>query len=79
MIMRWLSCGTESLHIVGACPDCYASQTGLLLGTVATAYVGRVTARCIECGRSMDYFVDSNAENIWKMELVASKGIRGEQ
>jgi hypothetical protein len=75
MVMRWLSCGTESLHIIGTCPNCYATQGGLLLGTAANAYAGRITVRCVDCGMSADYYVDSTVEKIWKLDPVESKSI----
>jgi len=43
MTLRWLSCGTGSSHIVGTCPNCYATQGGLLLGTAATIGPSSVT------------------------------------
>lgn len=76
MIMRWLSCGTGSVHIVGTCPDCYATQGGLLLGTAATGYAGRITAKCVDCGKTIDYYVDSSIEKIWKLDPVESKGVK---
>ena len=79
MTMRWLSCGTGSLHIVGTCPGCYATQGGLLLGTAATDYAGRISAKCVDCGKSMDYYVDAAVEKIWNMNPVESKGISTEQ
>lgn len=74
MIMRWLVCGAGSIHIVGPCPDCYSSQGGLLLGTVATTYKGRVTAKCLDCNKSLDFFVDAPEEKIWKLEPIEAKG-----
>jgi len=76
MNMRWLVCGAGSVHIVGPCPDCYGEQGGLLMGTVANTYRGRVTARCLDCGRSVDYYVDANEERIWRLEPVEAKGVR---
>ena len=78
MTMRWLECGSGSVHVVGPCPDCYANQGGLLLGTVASSYKGRVTAQCIDCGRSVDYYVDAQEEMIWRLEPVEAKGARVE-
>ena len=75
MLLRWLSCGTGSVHIIGACPDCYATQGGLLLGTVATDHVGRISAECVDCGKSIDYYVDSSVEKIWKLDPVESRAI----
>jgi hypothetical protein len=59
MIMRWLSCGTGNMHIVGTCAGCYGTQGGLLLGTFATGYAGRISAKCVDCGKAIDYYVDS--------------------
>lgn len=75
MIMRWLSCGTGSIHIVGTCPQCYATKGGLLLGTAATGYAGRISTKCLECGKMIDYYVESAVEKIWKLEPMDSKGI----
>jgi len=79
MTLRWLSCGTESSHIIGTCPNCYATQGGLLLGTAATAYAGRITVRCVDCGMSVDYYVDSTVEKIWKLDPVESKRVPMDQ
>ena len=76
MVMRWLVCGAGSIHIVGPCPDCYASQGGLLLGTIATTYKGRVAAKCLDCGKSLDFYVDAQEEKIWKLEPIEAKGAR---
>jgi hypothetical protein len=78
MTMRWLECGSGSVHVVGPCPDCYATQGGLLLGTVASSYKGRVTAQCLDCNRSVDYYVDAQEEMIWRLEPVEAKGARVE-
>jgi hypothetical protein len=47
----------------------------LLLGTAATGYAGRISARCVDCGKSIDYYVDSTVEKIWKLDPVESKAI----
>jgi len=78
MAMRWLECGSGSVHVVGPCPECYATQGGLLLGTVASSYKGRVTAKCLDCSRSVDYYVDAQEEMIWRLEPVEAKGARVE-
>ena len=79
MIMRWLSCGTGSVHIVGTCAGCYTTQGGLLLGTFATGYAGRISAKCIDCGKTIDYYVDSTVEKIWRLDPVESKRVPLEQ
>ena len=76
MIMRWLSCGTSSVHIVGTCPDCYATQGGLLLGTAAAGFSGRITAKCVDCGKTIDYYVDAGQERIWRLDPVESKAVK---
>jgi len=76
MMMRWLSCGTGNVHIVGTCPDCYATQGGLVLGTAASGYAGRVTAKCVDCGKNIDYYIDAGQEKIWKLDPVESKGVQ---
>ena len=78
MTMRWLECGSGSIHVVGPCPDCYATQGGLLMGTVASSYKGRVTAKCLDCSRIVDYYVDAQEEMIWRLEPVEAKGARVE-
>ncbi|HWR70792.1 MAG TPA: hypothetical protein VN415_07015 [Dehalococcoidia bacterium] len=79
MIIHWLSCGSESLHIMATCPNCYATEAGLLLGTAATGYAGRITATCVDCGKSVDYYVDANVQKIWKLDPVESKRVPPEQ
>ena len=76
MNLRWLVCGAGNLHIVGPCPDCYASQGGLLLGTVASSFKGRVSAKCLDCGKVEDFYVDAQEEKIWRLEPVFAKGLR---
>ena len=76
MIMHWLMCAAGSVHIVGPCPVCYAKEEGLIMGTVTMTYAGRVTARCIDCNRVVDYYVDANEEKIWKMEPMEANGTR---
>ncbi|RLC96091.1 MAG: hypothetical protein DRI40_04110 [Chloroflexi bacterium] len=78
MNLRWLVCGAGNLHIVGPCPECYATQGGLLLGTVASTFKGRIPARCVDCGKVIDYYVDAQEEKIWKLEPVEAKGLRVE-
>lgn len=78
MNLRWLVCGAGNLHIVGRCPNCYASQGGLLLGTVSGIYKGRVTASCLDCNTVEDYYVDAPEEKIWKLEPVTAKGLHVE-
>ncbi len=76
MIMRLLTCGAGSVHIVGPCPDCYADQGGLLLGTISATHKGRVPANCLDCGKVVDYYVDAPEDKIWKLEPVEAKGIK---
>lgn len=75
MIMRWLACGGGNIHILGTCPDCYATQGGLLLGTVASTHKGRVTALCSDCGNAVDYYVDAKDEKMWKLEPIEARGV----
>lgn len=74
MIMRWLACGKGNIHIIGPCSSCYATQGGLLMGTVGATHKGRVTTLCLDCGEEVDYYVDANEEAIWKLEPVEAKG-----
>jgi len=75
MTMHWLSCGTRSMHIVGACTGCYGTQGGLLLGTFATGSAGMISAKCVDCGKTADYYVDSTAGKVWRMDPVESKRV----
>ena len=65
MIMRWLSCGTRSMHIVGTCPDCLCHPGPAAvwerppLGTPAGFRPSVSTA--VE---SIDYYIDSTVEKI---------------
>jgi len=78
MAIRWLECGAGNLHIVGPCPRCGESRGGLVLGTVAGTYKGRVTARCTDCAEAVDYYVDAHEGRIWSLEPVEVKGVRAE-
>ena len=75
MTIYWLSCGSESLHIMETCPNCYAREGGLLLGTAATGYAGRIAAACVDCGKTVDYYVDATVQQIWKLDPVQSKRV----
>lgn len=78
MIMRWLACSAGSVHIVGPCPECYAKEGGLIMGTVTLTYSGRVTGKCLDCNKAIDYYVDANEEKIWRLDPVEAKGMRVE-
>jgi len=68
--VRWFVCQVGNLHVTGPCPDCYASQGGLLGGTLLTKDRGRVTTKCANCGKTVDYYVDSLEEKSWRLEPV---------
>ena len=76
MIMRWLACGAGNVHLLSSCPKCYATQGGLLVGTISSTHKGRVTALCLDCGYAVDYYVDAQEEKIWKLESIEAKGPR---
>ena len=57
MVMRWLMCGLGNMHIIGPCAGCESSRGGVILGTVGYAFRGVVTAKCVDCGKSVDYYV----------------------
>ena len=78
MDLRWLVCGTGNMHVVGPCSNCFDTQSGLLLGTVASTYKGRITAICVDCGNREDYYVDAAAERIWRLEEIIAKGVHVE-
>ncbi len=75
MTMRWLSCGTGSMHILGTCAGCHGTLGGLLLATFTTGYTGSVSAKCVDCGKTTDYFVDSAVEKVWRLDPVESKRV----
>ena len=72
--MRWLECGVGNVHLIGPCPECYETRGGLLVGTEANNYTGRVTTLCIDCGKEVDYYIDSHEKKVWKLEPIESKG-----
>ena len=74
MIMRWIACGSGNVHILGPCPNCYSAQGGLLFGTVAKTYKGRVHTICLDCDKTVDYYTDAKEEKLWKLETVEAKG-----
>ena len=74
MSLRLLPCGVGNVHLVGPCYNCYVSQGGLMIGTVAKTHKGRVIAKCLDCGKTVDYYVDAQAEKIWKLEPIESRG-----
>jgi len=76
MKLRWLACSTGNAHVLGPCPSCFEKRSGLLMGTVGGNYKGRLTAKCVDCGRTEEYYVDAEAERIWRLEEVGAKGAR---
>ena len=70
MVVRWFECRGGSAHIIAPCPDCSVSQGGLLIGTLPASYRGRITTKCADCGKAVDYYADSYEEKIWKLEPV---------
>lgn len=79
MATYWISCGSENLHIIGTCPNCFATESGLLLGTAATGYAGKITANCTDCGKIVDYYVDATVQKIWRLEPVESRRVFTQQ
>jgi hypothetical protein len=49
------------------------------LGTAASGYAGRITATCVDCGKSEDYYVDATVQKMWKLDPVESKRVPPEQ
>jgi hypothetical protein len=76
MVMRWLACSAGSVHIFGPCPESHAKEEGLIMATIPLTYTGRVTARCLDCNKAVDYYVDANEEKIWRLVPVEAKGMR---
>ena len=74
MVMRLIACEAGHVHIIGPCPHCYYAQGGLLLGTVANDYKGRVHTICMDCGVTIDYYIDAKEEKLFKLESVEAKG-----
>ncbi len=71
MNVRWLQCGAGNLHIVGPCPRC--DTGGLLVGTVAGTFKGRIAAKCADCGHGVDYYVDAGDGRVWLMVPTEAK------
>jgi hypothetical protein len=46
------------------------------MGTVTLTYSGRVTGKCLDCNKTVDYYVDANEEKIWRLDPVEAKGMR---
>lgn len=76
MVMRWIACSAGSVHIIGPCPECYAKDEGLIMATVPLTHTGRVTAKCLDCDKAVDYYVDADEEKIWRLVPVEAKGMR---
>ena len=74
MIVRWISCEAGNVHVIGPCPKCYDTEGGLLLGTVANTYQGRVETICLDCDETVYYYFDAKEEKLWKLEPVEGKG-----
>jgi hypothetical protein len=48
------------------------------MGTMVTGYAGRITATCVDCGKSVDYYVDAAIQKVWKLDPVESKRVSSE-
>ncbi len=72
--MRLIACEAGYAHIIGPCPNCGYAQGGLLMGTVAKDYKGRVNTACMDCDMTVDYYIDSKEEKLFKLESVEIKG-----
>ena len=70
MFVYWLECEGGHIHVAASCPDCSASQDGLLLGTLAVKAEGRIPARCPDCGAVVDYYIEVYDRKLWKLEPV---------
>jgi hypothetical protein len=74
MTVRLLSCGMGNIHLIVPCHHCYATRGGLMTGIAAKTHKGRLTAKCLDCGATADYFVDAREDRIWKLEPVEAEG-----
>ena len=63
-------------RVISPCPECYETQGGMLFGTVADTYKGMITALCLDCSTLVDYYIDSNKEELWKLEPVEVQGYK---
>lgn len=59
----------------GHLPTVLCPKGGLLLGTVGNGYAGRMAAKCVDCGKAMDYYIESAEQKVWKLDPVDSKGV----
>ena len=69
-ILRWMACQHGDVHVVGPCPRCFHTSGGMLLGSSLAAHGGITTAKCTECGETIDYFVDPQQQQMWKAEAI---------
>lgn len=78
MPMRWIKCPAVpaggNIHLIGPCPNCSDSKGGLLIGTVSGSFKGRITAECLECGTVVDFYIEAEEGNVWRLEPVEAKG-----
>lgn len=69
-VLRWMVCGDGDIHVFGPCPRCFNSNGGWLLGTSGVVAAGITRARCADCGETVDYFVDPEAQQMWKAQAI---------
>ena len=74
MIIRLITCEAGHVHLIGPCPYCYHFEQGLLSGTVANDYKGRIHTVCMDCSNEVDYYIDAKEETLFELESVETKG-----
>ncbi|MFC1925743.1 hypothetical protein ACFLW2_03485 [Chloroflexota bacterium] len=72
-IVRLASCIAGNLHLIATCPRCHSKTGGLLFTTVPMAFIGATTARCIDCGHTIDYYIDTMENRAWVMEAIEAR------
>lgn len=58
--------GNQSL-LVAKCIQC---GTGLLVGAIGSQHIGIVSAGCIDCDNTLDFYIHSGEHKAWLMQPI---------
>lgn len=76
--VRLLPLGGNQALLVARCPQSQCER-GLLVGPIGSQHIGIVSANCIDCDNSMDFYVHSGERKAWLMvplDMDPAKGVK---
>ncbi|MEK7681752.1 MAG: hypothetical protein AAB369_02870 [Chloroflexota bacterium] len=76
--VRLLPMGGNQSLLVARCTQ-KACERGLIVGPIGSQHIGIVSASCIDCDNSMDFYVHSGERKVWLMvplDMDQAKGAK---